>query len=387
MSEARRRILDEREDTSLSPPWGRLASRGPVPLGEGAATGRQRIDCGGAPSDLDGSSRRRVAGPHEPDGVGADEPRQPAPGRQRLLLQARSGASRPHRAGARPERDDGRELELYRSPAESARLLRVRADLRARPSLPRLRRRDPDRAERARAGVVRGPGARGHPHPQGRSRRPLGGDVHAGVLAEVPRRRQQGQPLRRDDAAVRRHQRRRPRSVPCQRRPARTRPADRRPGGAVLRLLLGVPRRIPDGPEAEPGRGSSPRHPVHDDPDHARRARGPLHQRHPPRTQRDQPRAAGCVPQRRLRAPRRGGGPGGGAAHLQRLGPSSRTPGVLRRPAAVRAHVWHRADAGAAQTDVGELLVHPTHGAARGPEARTGAPGHDTRPRPEAVPS
>lgn len=200
MSEARRRILDEREDTSLSPPWGRLASRGPVPLGEGAATGRQRIDCGGAPSDLDGSSRRRVAGPHEPDGVGADEPRQPAPGRQRLLLQARSGASRPHRAGARPERDDGRELELYRSPAESARLLRVRADLRARPSLPRLRRRDPDRAERARAGVVRGPGARGHPHPQGRSRRPLGGDVHAGVLAEVPRRRQQGQPLRRDDA-------------------------------------------------------------------------------------------------------------------------------------------------------------------------------------------
>jgi len=31
--------------------------------------------------------------------------------------------------------------------------------------------------------------------------------------------------------------------------------------------------------------------------------------------------------------------------------------------------------------------VHPTHGAARGPEARTGAPGHDTRPRPEAIPS
>ena len=170
---------------------------------------------------------------------------------------------------------------------------------------------------------------------QGRPRRPLGGHLHAAVLAEVRRRRGQGRPLRGLDVAVRRDHRRRGRQGARPRRGPRVRPADHQRGREPVRLVSAVHQGIAHAAQARRGRGGGAGRHLHDGDDQVRRAGHPLHERDHGRARPHQPRAAGHLPARRVRAPRRGGGPGGRPADLQRARPARRAAHRLQPPAAV----------------------------------------------------
>ena len=206
------------------------------------------------------------------------------------------------------------------------RLLRVRAHLRPEPGRELRRRAAADGEEQRRAGGLRRQGPQGHRGEEGRPRRALRGHRDAAVLPEVPRRRGQGRPLRRDDADLSRHDARRHRHLRQRVREGVPRARRSAVGGRgdPVRLVRGVPEGlgVPQAPLRRRRLRGARRH-LHDDHDHARRAGDALHVRAAQRAERHELRRPGPVRPRLLRAPVRGLRPDRRSGHPQRPRPGA----------------------------------------------------------------